>query len=78
MASYRSIFARFVGRKSSILTHRSLYKLSELVRYKECMQNGHLLVREIRLDAFLSVFLRSSLTNFDTSSEMYRLKRIVS
>ena len=56
MASYKSIFARFVGRKSSILTHRKLYKLSELVRSKECMQKGHLFVREIRLDAFLSVF----------------------
>ena len=56
MASYKSIFARFVDRKSSILTRRSLYKLSELVRSKECMQKGHLLVREIRLDAFLSVF----------------------
>ena len=47
---------RLVGRKSSILTHCSLDKLSELVRSKECMQNGHLLAREIRLDAFLSAF----------------------
>ena len=47
---------RLLGRKSSILTHRSLYKLSELVRSKEYMQNGHLLAHEIRLDAFLSAF----------------------